>query len=101
MRNLLLPHHVETVFERGWSLLTNGALLAKAEEAGFDVFVTTDKNLRHQQNLSQRHLAIVVLSTTSWPRIRIASTVIHQTLKRVVPGRLVEVEIPENATPST
>jgi len=37
---------VETAYERGWASLQNGALLAAADEAGFDVFVTTDKNLQ-------------------------------------------------------
>jgi predicted nuclease of predicted toxin-antitoxin system len=59
---------VETVYERGWSTLQNGQLLAAAEQAGFDVFITTDQNLKYQQNLIGRHLTIVVLSTTSWPR---------------------------------
>ena len=48
----------------------NGELLAAAEGNGFDVFVTTDINLAYQQNLSNRKIAIVVLSTTSWPRIQ-------------------------------
>jgi hypothetical protein len=58
---------VETVFERGWATLANGALIQSAETAGFDLFVTTDKNLRYQQNLASRGLAIAVLWTTSWP----------------------------------
>ena len=51
-------------------MLKNGELLAEAEINGFDVFVTTDTNLSYQQNLSDRKIAIVVLSTTSWPRIQ-------------------------------
>ena len=53
----------------GWSELENGKLLAAAEVA-FDVLVTTDQNIRYQQNLSARSLAVLVLMTTSWPRIR-------------------------------
>jgi len=49
----------------GWAELENGQLL-KLAEAAFDVLITTDKNLRYQQNLSDRHLAILVLPTTSW-----------------------------------
>lgn len=72
LRQALPQHEVETAYERGWSTLANGALLAAAEAAGFELFVTTDLNLQHQQNLAERTIAIVVLSTTSWPRIRAA-----------------------------
>ncbi len=51
-------------------MLRNGDLLNQAESHGYDLFVTTDKNLRYQQNLSARMIGILVLSTTSWPRIR-------------------------------
>jgi hypothetical protein len=61
---------VETAYERGWSSLSNGDLLAAAEGAGFDLFVTTDQNLRYQQNLAGRRLAILVLPTTRWPIIQ-------------------------------
>ena len=61
---------MSTAYELGWSTLKNGELLAAAEGNGFDVFVTTDTNLSYQQNLSNRKIAIVVLSTTSWPRIQ-------------------------------
>ena len=61
---------MSTAYELGWSILKNGELLAAAEGNGFDVFVTTDTNLAYQQNLSNRKIAIVVLSTTSWPRIQ-------------------------------
>jgi len=59
LRNLLIPHQVETAFERGWSTLNNGDLLAVAEKEGFEVLVTTDRNLRNQQNLSRLRIAIV------------------------------------------
>ena len=61
---------MSTAYELGWSTLKNGELLAAAESNGFEVFVTTDTNLAYQQNLSNRKIAIVVLSTTSWPRIQ-------------------------------
>ena len=77
LRHALSGHVVETAYERGWSSLKNGELIAAAESAGFDVFVTTDKNLKYQQNLEGRSVAIVVLHTTSWPRIQ-------QALPRVV-----------------
>lgn len=52
-RHALVGHSVETAYERGWSILSNGELLAAAEDASFDVFVTTDRNLHHQQNLAR------------------------------------------------
>ena len=61
---------MSTAYELGWATLKNGELLAAAESKGFEVFVTTDTNLAYQQNLSNRKIAIVVLSTTSWPRIQ-------------------------------
>ncbi len=51
--------------------LTNGDLLDQAELAGFDVFVTAAKKLRYRQNLTGRKLALVVLSTPQWPRVRL------------------------------
>ena len=94
LRKLLNSHQIETVFERGWSTLTNGELLARAEIEGFEVFVTTDKNLRNQQNLSRWRIAIVVLSSTSWPRIRTAAVAINKTIDATLPGNLNEVDIP-------
>jgi len=85
---------VETAFERRWSALSNGDLLAAAEREGFEVFVTTDRNLRDQQNFSGLRIAIVVLSSTSWPRIQKAATAIKQAINAALPGSFKEVEMP-------
>jgi predicted nuclease of predicted toxin-antitoxin system len=69
LRRHLPRHDVATAAEMDWSQLTNGELLAAATEAGFEVLVTTDRNLRYQQNLTDRKIAVVVLMTASWPRI--------------------------------
>jgi hypothetical protein len=61
LRHALAPHEVSTAFELGWSNLENGRLLREAE-GRFRVFVTTDQNLRYQQNLGGRQLAILVRS---------------------------------------
>ncbi len=63
LRELLDEHDISTAYECGWSTLKNGDLLDAAEREGFEVLVTTDKNLRHQ--LRARSIAIVVLRTTS------------------------------------
>lgn len=68
LRQHLPEHQIETAFELGWSRLTNGELLAAAE-GRFDLLLTTDRNLRYQQSLAGRKLAILVLPTTSWPRL--------------------------------
>jgi hypothetical protein len=69
LRRFLGEHSVTTAYEKGWSELTNGSLL-KAAEGLFELMLTTDRNLRYQQNLSGRKLAILVLPTTSWPVIQ-------------------------------
>ena len=68
LRDHRSDHAIKTAYEVGWSTLRNGDLLANAEKQ-FDVFVTTDRNLRHQQNIAGRRIAILVLPTTSWPRL--------------------------------
>ena len=65
LRHLLTQHEVATAYERGWSQLTNGELLDAADKEGYAVLLTTDSNLKHQQNLELRRIAIVVLSTPS------------------------------------
>ncbi len=58
LRRYLALHAVATVFEKGWSTLQNGELLSTAEYEGFEVLVTTDQNLRYQQNLENRQIAV-------------------------------------------
>jgi hypothetical protein len=89
----LVGHVVEEARARGWDALTNGQLLAAAEAAGFDVLVTTDKNLRHQQNLSGRRLAIVILGKARWRLIRLKLNTILAAVSSAKPGDVVEVEI--------
>ena len=74
--------------------LTNGKLLEAAEANGFNIFVTTDTNLRYQQNLRSRRVAIVVLSTTSWPRIHRAVDSVGGAIDAATQGSYTEVEIP-------
>jgi hypothetical protein len=68
LRRALAGHEVATVHEVGWANLANGELLQQAE-THYDLLITTDQNLRYQQNLAGRQLAILVLPTTSWPRL--------------------------------
>jgi hypothetical protein len=90
-----LPGHTVTLAkERGWDTLTNGDLLAEAEHAGFDVLLTADKNMRHQQNLTGRRIALVALSTPQWPLVRLHTERIAIAVNSATPGSYVEVEIP-------
>ena len=95
LRRLLTQHDVATAYEHGWAKLTNGELLDAAEKEGYAVLVTTDSNLKHQQNLARRRIAIVVLSTPSWPRIQRAITLVVSAIDRAAPGSYAEVAIPE------
>ena len=94
LRRLLRDNQIETAFERGWHTLTNGELLAAGERDGFDIFLTTDKNLRRQQSPGRRSIAVVVLSSTSWPRIQRAVSEINRAIEIATPGSFQEVEIP-------
>jgi putative NIF3 family GTP cyclohydrolase 1 type 2 len=58
---------------RGWEELSNGELIDMAEQAGFDVMVTTDKNIRYQQNLKARKIALVVLEHSQWPMVKLVA----------------------------
>ena len=94
LRHLLAGHEVSTAYERGWSTLNNGELLAAAEIHGFQVLVTTDMNLKYQQNLASRSIAILVLGTTSWPRIKAAAEAVVSAVDATTRGTYVEVAIP-------
>jgi putative NIF3 family GTP cyclohydrolase 1 type 2 len=90
-----LPHHtVRTAFQEGWAMLANGDLLTAAEAAGFDVFVTTDKNLRYQQDLSKRRIAVVVLGHAQWPWLEPHAFLVVAAIDRATPGGYEEVAIP-------
>lgn len=94
LRYKLPGHEVRLAYEQGWSTLQNGELLTAAEIAGFDVLVTTDRNLRYQQNLSERKIAIIVLSAPSWPRVqRIADRVVAA-LQHVTTNAYLEIDVP-------
>jgi hypothetical protein len=84
-------HSVVTAFEKGWSDLENGDLLRAAEADGFDALVTTDQNLKHRQNLRGRKLAVLVLLTTSWPRIQHRADEVVATVNARKPGEYREL----------
>ena len=95
IRPFLKEHTVQTTAERGWDTLENGELLKAAEAAGFDVLVTSDKNIRHQQNLTVRTIALVVLGNPRWPVLRLHVERVIAAVNGATPGSYTEVEIPE------
>jgi hypothetical protein len=90
----LTEHIVSKAKDRGWDTLSNGDLLAEAERDGFDVLLTADNNMRYQQNLTGRRIALVVLSTPQWPRVRRHIERIAATVNAATPGSYIEIEIP-------
>ena len=62
--------------------------------AGFDVLVTTDRNIRYQQKLTNRKIAIVVLSKERWRLVREKLPEIAAAVDAATPGSVVEIQIP-------
>ena len=92
----LKDHVVEEARAHGWDGLRNGELLDAAEAAGFEVFVTTDRNLRYQQNLMGRKIAIVVLGKSRWRLIKPRLPAIAAAVAAATDAGFVEVEIPSD-----
>jgi len=86
LRRHLHPHEVDTCAECGWSTLLNGELLNQAEMASYDAFITTDQKLKYQQNLTNRFIRILVLTTTSWPRISQKTDAVRTALEALPEG---------------
>src|ERR1700683_4153536 len=94
IRSHLVGHTIRTAAQQGWDRLRNGDLLTVAEGAGFDLFLTTDKNMRYQQNLAGRKIAIVVLGRQQWPQLRPHIQRVIEAVNVAAPGSFAEVAIP-------
>ena len=94
LRYALKGHEVVEAIERGWDRLVNGELIAAAEAAGFEVLLTTDKNMRYQQNLAGRSIAFVVLGNQQWPTLRRYVDRVVAAVNAATPGSFTEIEIP-------
>jgi len=94
LRRFLVGHEIVTAFELGWGTLQNGELLPAAEAEGFFAIVSTDQNLRYQQNLSARRLAVHVLMTTDWWLIRQHTDYVAQAVSRLASGDYIELSFP-------
>jgi hypothetical protein len=94
LRYALKGHTVVEAIERGWDRLVNGELIAAAEAAGFELLLTTDKNIRYQQNLTGRKIAFVVIGNQQWPTLRRHIEKVVAAVNAATPGSYVEVDIP-------
>ena len=92
LRRLLPEFHIRTAQEEGWGRVKNGELLTRAEGV-FDAFVTSDQNMKYQQNLSNRKLAILVLSTNRWPRVKDKAEEIRKAISDLRPGDYLELTL--------
>lgn len=92
-RYLIAHHAVTEARARGWEQLGNGQLLTAAEAAGFEVLITTDKNIRYQQNLADRKIAIVVLGKGRWSLIKPHVAQIVAAINSATPGSFAEIEM--------
>ncbi len=98
LAHYLGEHKVEFCRDLGWSELANGQLLQAAEDAGFDAgfdaLITTDKNLPHQQNMSGKRLAVLILSNAQWPVLERNAHLVQSALTRITSGAIVVAQIP-------
>jgi len=90
----LTGHTVTKAKDAGWDRLVNGELLKAAEEAGFEVLITTDKNMVTQQNLKGRAIAIVVLGNSQWRTVQRHVRNIASAVNAAQPGSYAKVDIP-------
>lgn len=90
----LREHTVRTTLEEKWDTLVNGELLRVAEQADFDILLTTDNNMAYQQNLTGRRIAIVVLSGNRWRLVQRVIRKIVAAINRAEPGSYTVIDVP-------
>ena len=94
LRRHLPGHEVKEAFELGWERLSNGELLNAAEKDGFEILITADKNIRYQQNLTGRKIALIVIGNAQWPILRRHLSRVMEAADAATHGSYVEVDIP-------
>ena len=94
LRRHLAGHSVHTAAERGWEALRNGALLEGAEAEGYQLLITADQSIQHQQKLAGRTIAVLVLRAASWPRTRPHVDLILKSVNEMMEGDVREIPIP-------
>src|SRR5215467_5186121 len=98
IKRYLTAHEVSVSTDLGWGQLRNGDLLRVAEQEGYEVLLTTDKNLRYQQNLKESNIAIVVIGHSQWPALQPHVQRVVDAVNAATPGSYVEVDIPYKRT---
>jgi hypothetical protein len=93
MHKLLLGHSCTTAQKLGWHTIKNGDLIRQAE-LEFDLFITCDQNIRYQQNLTDRRIAILEISTNDLRRIMSAADLVRQAAAIIQPGEYRQLSIP-------
>jgi hypothetical protein len=84
-------HEIKSAASQGWTLMVNGDLIAAAEKFGFDVMITADQGIEYQQNLKDRRIAWVVLSTNHWATLRAGAARIAKGLDSASPGEFLKI----------
>ena len=90
----LTGHEVTFARQIGWHELGNGELIQQAEDSGYEVLLSTDKNIRYQQNLTGRKIALVILGNPQWPLVQLHLDRIASAVNASTAGSYIEVEIP-------
>ena len=101
---MLFDHNVPSPLERyfrahevgladalGWAKLKNGELLTAAEQAGFDVLLSGDQTIRHEQNMANRRIALVYMSDNHWPIVKEYAPILVQAVEQAKPGEILPV----------
>lgn len=92
LKRLLTGFEIKTVQDQGWAGITNGRLVQLAEKQ-FDVLITSDQNLKYQQNLSNRQLAIIQLPTNQVPLVMKLCSVVQTALESIQVGDFIEIRL--------
>lgn len=93
LRRFITGHTIHVAEQLGWHRLANGLLIARAEEAGYELLISADQTIQYQQNLAVRKIAILVLMKNDWSLIRPHVEDINAAIDRIQPGDYVEIEI--------
>lgn len=93
LKRELADYEIRTVVEMGWSGKKNGELLQLMNQEGFTILLTTDQNLRYQQNLDKAGVAVVVLVAGSnrLPDLLPLIPDVCGVLKTIAPGQIIEI----------
>ena len=94
LRHILTGYDVKTAYDMGWDAIANGRLLSAAEAASFAIMVTSDQNIAHQQNLSGRRLALVVLTTNHWLTVKSRAASVLEACDKAGEGTYSVVQFP-------